>query len=89
MNKKYYEIQISQCTPFEDLDIEGNLDFIDFSEIKSIQFSEFIKDYLQDDDWWVMLEITVWEEIYGEWDKGYLGCFYLDPRLSRAFIRLQ
>ena len=50
MNKKTYEIQISQCTPFEDLEMEGNLDFIDFSEIKSIPFGEFIKEYLEDDN---------------------------------------
>lgn len=86
MNKKTYEIQISQCTPFEDLEMEGNLDFIDFSEIKSIPFGEFIKEYLEDDNWWVMLEITVWEEIYGEWDKRYLGCFYLDPRFKQDGI---
>ena len=38
MNKKYYEIQISQCTPFEDLDIEGNLDFIDFSVLGDLHW---------------------------------------------------
>ena len=83
MNKKSYEIQITQCTPFEDLHMDGDCDHLGFSEIKSISFSEYMKDYLEDDKYWVMLEISVWEEIYGDWDREYLGCFYLDPRFKQ------
>tara|TARA_A100001035_G_scaffold255497_1_gene230081 strand:+ start:595 stop:948 length:354 start_codon:yes stop_codon:yes gene_type:complete len=85
-NKKYYEIQINQCSPNEDLDIAGDCDHLRLSEIKSISFTEFMKDYLKDDEWWVMLEISVWEEIYGDYDREYLGCFYLDPRFKQDGI---
>ena len=84
MNKKIYEIQVNQCTPFnEDVSIDGGLDFIQLSQMKSISFSEYMKDYLEDDEWWVMLEISVWEEVFdGEWDREYLGCFYIDKRFK-------
>ena len=85
-NKKYYEIQINRCSPNEDLDIAGDCDHLRLSEIKSISFTEFMKDYLKDDEWWVMLEISVWEEIYGDYDREYLGCFYLDPRFKQDGI---
>ena len=89
MNKKHYEIQINQCTPFEEegVSIDGDVDHIDLIKIKSKTnlFSDLIAYYKKDEKWWVMLEISVWYELFpntDEWDREYLGCFYIDKRFK-------
>ena len=88
MNKKHYEIQINQSTPFEEgVSIDGDVCHEDLTQIKckTNLFSELIADYEKDKNWWVMLEISVWYELFpntDEWDREYLGCFYIDKRFK-------
>lgn len=88
MKKKYYEIQINQCTPFDEgVAIEGDVSHEDFKSIKNKThlFSELISKYEKDEEWWVMLEISVWYELFPnteEWNREYLGCFYIDKRFK-------
>ena len=86
MNKKHYEIQINQCTPFEEgVSVDGEVHHCDLNQIKckTSLFSEQIDRYEKDEQWWIMLEISVWEELFpDEWDRQYLGCFYIDKRFK-------
>ena len=88
-NRKHYEIQINQCTPFDEgVDIYGGTNHLDLIKTKSKTnlFSELIADYKKDEKWWVMLEISVWYELFpntDEWDREYLGCFYIDKRFKK------
>mgnify|MGYP000941576095 CR=1 FL=1 len=36
------------------------------------------------DDWWIMMEISVWiKDKWDDWDREYLGCFYIDERFKQ------
>jgi len=86
MNKKHYEIQYNQCTPFDEgVAIEGNVGHIGLDQImrNTFSFKEFVAHEEADKEWWLMMEISVWEEIFpDEWDREYLGCFYIDKRFK-------
>tara|TARA_R100000231_G_C5225898_1_gene135039 strand:- start:69 stop:425 length:357 start_codon:yes stop_codon:yes gene_type:complete len=87
MNKKYYEIQYNECAPFEEgIDIRGDVGHIGLDQIMRKDFwsfKEFVADLEADTKWWLMMEISVWEEIFpDEWDREYLGCFYIDKRFK-------
>jgi len=88
MNKKHYEIQYNQCTPFDDgVSIEGGVAHIGLDQIMRKDFWSF-KDFVEyresDEEWWLMMEISVWEEVFeDEWDRQYLGTFYIDKRFKQ------
>ena len=87
---RVYEIQINQCTPYDEgIAIEGGVDHLCLSQTDkdSKLYSSFKHEVdiaNECDDWWIMMEISVWnKDKWDEWDREYLGCFYIDERFKQ------
>jgi hypothetical protein len=87
---RFYEIQINECTPHDKgVSIEGGVDHLCLSQTDKdsksyVPFKTLVEQADNCDDWWVMMEISVWlKDKWDEWDRQYLGCFYIDKRFKQ------